>query len=131
MTSNAASLSARAHFAAVTQRQRFVMRDLKARLLPWWRQSCLSSVWDCLTTLLHKQFLPPSGRQPTKRRRQSTQLKSSILRRNPRRHIIVVVRDVVLCDVVCGGVPHTVVAQDITQRLIKIFRCVWAPDIVR
>ncbi len=53
------------------------------------------------------------------------------LRGDPGHHTVVVVGDVVLCDVVRSGVPDAVVAQDISQCLVEILCRVRAPDVVR
>src|SRR5260370_27826021 len=50
---------------------------------------------------------------------------------NPRRYLAVVVGDVILGDVVGGGVPDTVVAENVAQRLVEMLRGIRAPDIVR
>jgi len=39
---------------------------------------------------------------------------------DPGRHLIVVVGDVILGDVVGGGVPHAIVAENIAQRLVEM-----------
>jgi hypothetical protein len=53
------------------------------------------------------------------------------LRGDPGHHMVVVVGDVVLGDVVRSGVPDAVVAQDISQCLVEILCRVRAPDVVR
>jgi hypothetical protein len=49
---------------------------------------------------------------------------------NPRRHLVVVVGDIVLDNVVGGRVPDAVVAENVTQRLVEMLRGIGAPDIV-
>ena len=53
------------------------------------------------------------------------------LRGDPGHHMVIVVGDVVLGDVVRSGVPDAVMAQDISQCLVEIFCRVRAPDVVR
>jgi hypothetical protein len=50
---------------------------------------------------------------------------------NPRRHLVVVVGDVILGDVVGGRVPDAVVAENVAQRLVEMLRGIRTADIVR
>src|ERR1700724_2045910 len=50
---------------------------------------------------------------------------------NPRRHLVIVVGDVIFGYVVGGRVPDAVVAENIAQRLVEMLRGIGAPDIVR
>jgi hypothetical protein len=45
--------------------------------------------------------------------------------------MVVMVGDVIFGDVVGGGIPGNIMADDIPQRLVEIFRHVRSPDIVR
>src|SRR6267142_3470591 len=50
---------------------------------------------------------------------------------DPGRHLVVAVRNVILGDVVGGGVPDTVVTENIAQSLVEMLRGIRTPDIVR
>src|SRR5262245_52723734 len=50
---------------------------------------------------------------------------------NPRRHLVVVVGDVILGNIVGRRMPHAIVAEDVPQRLVEMFCGIGPPDIVR
>src|SRR4029450_12432219 len=50
---------------------------------------------------------------------------------NPRRHLVVVVGEVILGDGVGRRRPHAIVAEDVSQRLVEMFGGIGPPDIVR
>src|SRR5438034_8954465 len=50
---------------------------------------------------------------------------------DPGRHLVVAVCNVILGDVVGGGVPNAVVTENVPQSLVEMLRGVRTPDIVR
>jgi hypothetical protein len=50
---------------------------------------------------------------------------------DPRRNLVVAVCDVILGNVVGGGIPDAVVAEDVPQRLVEMLGGIRTPDIVR
>src|SRR6266849_1240470 len=50
---------------------------------------------------------------------------------DPGRHLVIIVGDVILGNVVGGRVPDAVVAEDVPQSLVEMLRRIRAPDIVR
>src|SRR6266700_6140408 len=50
---------------------------------------------------------------------------------DPGRHRVVAVGQVILGDVICGGVPDAIVAENVAQRLVEMLCGIRASDIVR
>src|SRR6516164_117695 len=74
---------------------------------------------------------PAAGAPRVERQIYSGALRLSAASSNPGRHLVIAVGDVIFGNVVGGGVPNAVVAENVPKSLVEMLRRIRTPDIVR